>query len=86
MKLIVDTAGHARFIHDDDLFALMRDTGATVTIRRASHVEPDSTGAWYADMSPVGGPVIGAFSTRTAALAAEREWLEAHDVPVPVAV
>lgn len=83
MKLIIDQRGTARFIHDDDLTDIMRDTGATITIRRASHVEPDASGAWHADMSPVGGPILGAFRTRRAALDAEREWLIAHDVPIP---
>jgi hypothetical protein len=84
MKMIVDADGGARFIHNDDLAEIMRDTGATLTIRRASHVEPDESGAWHADLSPVGGPVLGAFRRREDALTAEREWLESHNVPLPV--
>jgi len=34
-----------------------------------------------ADMMPVGGPVIGPFSTRAEALEAERAWLLANDIP-----
>ena len=31
-------------------------------IRRASHVEPDEAGRWWADLSPVGGPRLGPFA------------------------
>ena len=37
---------------------------------------------WWADMSPVGGPVLGPFCSHGAALQAEREWLILHDLPV----
>ena len=48
------------------------------TITRASHVEPDRDGRWRADLTPVGGPVLGPFDRRSEALEAEREWLERH--------
>jgi hypothetical protein len=44
-------------------------------ITRASHVEPDAEGYWWADMGPSGGPVLGPFTSRSAALGAERGWL-----------
>ncbi len=47
-------------------------------IRRASHVEPTETGDWLADLSPVNGPLLGPFTTRIEALAAEQEWLSEH--------
>jgi hypothetical protein len=48
-------------------------------IRRASHVEPDpqNPGQWYADLSPVDGPVMTGFPSRADALRAEEEWLNA---------
>jgi hypothetical protein len=46
-------------------------------IRRASHVEPDDEGWWWADLRPVAGPVLGPFAVRSAALGAEVAWLEA---------
>ena len=49
-----------------------------LTIRRASHVEPDERGRWLADLTPVGGPVLGPFDRRGAALAAEQQWLNSH--------
>ena len=49
-----------------------------VAIRRASHVEPDDQGQWWADLSPSQGPRLGPFALRSAALDAERQWLEAR--------
>lgn len=51
--------------------------GPTV-IHRASHVEPDTAGRWWADLSPSGGSQLGPFACRSAALAAERHWLLDH--------
>ena len=49
-----------------------------LAIRRASHVEPDAAGRWWADLAPVGGPRLGPFDRRSEALAAELRWLERH--------
>ncbi len=35
-------------------------------------------GFWYADLAPVGGPVLGPFLKRSTALEAELDWLVAH--------
>jgi len=72
MALVVDAAGNVRCIYDEELD--LRKLGQ-VQITRASHVEPDAEGYWWADMGPVGGPVLGPYSSRSAALAAERQWL-----------
>ena len=48
------------------------------TITRASHVEPTADGDWSADLTPVGGPVLGPFPSRSAALDAEIQWLNRH--------
>jgi hypothetical protein len=48
-----------------------------MSIQRASHVEPDEQGQWWADLAPVHGPKLGPFAVRSAALDAERCWLEA---------
>ena len=37
-------------------------------IRRASHVEPDEAGHWFADLSPVDGPKLGPFDKRNEAI------------------
>jgi hypothetical protein len=72
-KLIV-VNGRVKFIHDDELATAMLKHGE-MEISRASHVEPVSGGRWECDLSPVGGPKIGTFATREAALECERAWL-----------
>jgi hypothetical protein len=49
-----------------------------LSIRRGSHVEPDEHGNWLCDLSPVSGPLLGPFASRSAALAAEVDWLTQH--------
>ena len=75
MRLIVAPNGTVRCLYDEtlDLSALGR-----LTITRGSHVEPTSAGLWTADLSPVGGPMLGPFPDRSTALAAKRRWLETH--------
>jgi hypothetical protein len=75
MDLIVDPVGRVRAIYSEEID--LARIGPPV-IRRASHVEPDSSGRWHADLSPVGGPVLGPFDRRSHALESERAWLEAH--------
>ena len=72
MELVVAVDGGVRCIYDEalDLRALGK-----LQITRASHVEPDSDGNWWADMGPSEGPVLGPFGTRAEALQAERGWL-----------
>ena len=75
MQIIFPADGNGRCLYDEaiDLTAL-----GEVAIVRASHVEPAADGQWLADLSPVAGPILGPLATRSAALAAERAWLEAH--------
>lgn len=75
MKLIIEPSGIVRCLYDEsiDLAAL-----GGLAIARGSHVEPTIHGDWIADLSPVGGPVLGPFSLRSVALQAERDWLETH--------
>ncbi len=64
-----------RAVYSDELAAVLPALG-TVTIARASHVEPITAGVgWVADMAPSGGERLGPFPTRQAALDAERAWL-----------
>jgi hypothetical protein len=73
VNLIVEKGGRVRGIYGEtiDLATL-----GTLTITRASHVEPDDEGRWLADLSPINGPVLGPFERRSGALAAEVAWLE----------
>lgn len=74
--ITVDDKGRLQFIYHDDLADLLK-LGESET-RRASHVEPTADGRWTADMSPVGGPVLGPFDLRGDALAAEVVWLQTN--------
>jgi hypothetical protein len=75
MELIIESSGGVRCIYDEavDLHSLGKPV-----ITRASHVEPNSTGRWIADLAPVDGPTLGPFDKRTDALAAEVQWLRDH--------
>jgi hypothetical protein len=75
MQLVVDAGGSVRCIYDEALD--LREIGK-LQITRASHVEPDAEGSWWADMGPVDGPVLGPFTSRSEALGAERGWLLAE--------
>lgn len=78
MQLIVQPDGAIRCLYDEliDLAALGRQQ-----VRRASFVEPDAAGLWRVDLAPSGGPQLGPFSCRSAALKAEQEWLEQAHLP-----
>jgi hypothetical protein len=75
VQLVIEPGGAVHAIYSEviDLAAL-----GSPAISRASYVEPDQQGRWWADLSPVDGPVLGPFDCRSQALAAEQEWLEAH--------
>ncbi len=73
MILVIDGQGAATCLYDEaiDLSRL-----GSLDFHRASHVEPDTLGQWWADLHPVDGPVLGPFVLRSEALIAERVWLE----------
>jgi hypothetical protein len=75
MQLLIQPDGTVRCVYGEtiDLAAL-----GPLTIGRASHVEPTPSGRWLADLSPVGGPVLGPFPQRSEALSAETAWLAEH--------
>ncbi|MBX3452775.1 MAG: hypothetical protein KF777_24780 [Planctomycetaceae bacterium] len=75
MQMIVQPDGSVRCLYGEELDL---DTLGTLSITRGSHVEPTPDGQWTADLSPVCGPVLGPFRTRSEALSAERRWLEEH--------
>jgi hypothetical protein len=73
MELVVGCDGGVKCIYDEAMD--LREIGK-LHITRASHVEPDAEGDWWADMGASGGPVLGPFRSRREALGAEREWLQ----------
>lgn len=75
MQLLINTHGDVRCVYSEEL-DLSRL--GSLNIERGSHVEPNNDGEWTADLSPVNGPVLGPFVTRTTALNAELKWLTDH--------
>jgi hypothetical protein len=75
MQLMISSGGNVKAIYDE---TLPLTALGSVSIQRASHVEPASNGLWLADLSPVNGPTLGPFIKRSDALAAEVAWLESH--------
>jgi hypothetical protein len=75
MNLVIDTQGRVHGIYSEVID--LRTLG-TLVIRRASQVEPDGEGRWWADLAPVGGPRLGPFEKRSQALTEEVVWLEKH--------
>ena len=75
MELLITSGGGVRCVYSEELN--LQELGR-LSIQRGSHVEPTSDGQWTADLSPVNGPVLGPFTTRTAALSAEEAWLLEH--------
>jgi hypothetical protein len=73
VQLVIAPGGAIRCLYSEqiDLAAF-----GQLTIARGSRVEPTAGGLWQADLAPVGGPLLGPFSHRSQALAAERAWLE----------
>jgi hypothetical protein len=73
MQLVIDSHGVVRCVYGEaiDLACL-----GPLAIHRASHIEPDADGQWWAELAPVQGPCLGPFHQRSLALAAERDWLE----------
>lgn len=74
MQLFVRPNGTAQCLYNEEIN--LAKIG-TLDIKRASHVEPDpeNPGMWYADLAPVGGPMLKGFANRADALEAEANWL-----------
>ena len=72
MELLISPTGNVKAIYSEllDLAAL-----GSQQISRASHVEPDRRGRWFAQV--IDGPVLGPFEKRSEAITAEVVWLSA---------
>ena len=73
MVVVIDSTGTVTTLYTE-LFDLA--TLGAQSIARASHVEPDAEGNWFAHV--VDGPTLGPFPRRSDALAAEVAWLTEH--------
>jgi hypothetical protein len=72
MELVIGADGGVRALYSEEIDLT---TLGPLSITRASHVEPDASGQWLADLSPIGGPQLGPYAKRSAALAGEEEWI-----------
>ena len=72
MEMLISPVGNARLIYSEEIE--LASLGA-VSIQRGSHVEPIAGGRWEVDLSPVNGPKLGPFITRTQAIHEEVTWL-----------
>lgn len=79
--IVVDAGGGVKAIYSEEL---QLGVLGSVSIRRASHVEPDPQGRWWADLSPVGGPKLGPFDLRSQALTEETIWLSDRLASLPI--
>lgn len=77
MDLLIRPNGDIATLYTEllDLSAL-----GALNIARASQVEPDASGQWFAHLHD--GPTLGPFSRRSAALEAEVAWLTKHRLQV----
>jgi hypothetical protein len=94
VKLSINCDGEILAVYSDDLVGLIDLGAANVTISRASNVEPDANGHWWATMADKcehltlpcergilradGTVQLGPFKLRSEALAAEVEYLESR--------
>ena len=73
MQLVIGPDGSGRCLYSEALDLCLL---GTLTISRASHVEPDNSGRWFASI--IDGPVLGPFVRRSDALQAEADWLNSN--------
>jgi len=73
MELVIQSNGDITTIYSEVLD--LAELGIQ-RIERASHVEPDEQGHWWAEI--IDGPKLGPFDRRSEALSAEVAWLLKH--------
>lgn len=73
MDVVIEPNGKVTTIYSETLD--LTELGLQ-RIERASHVEPDDRGQWWAEI--IDGPKLGPFSRRSEALTDEVAWLLKH--------
>lgn len=81
----ITAEGRIAFVWDDSMFEFSRFMAGRLQIARASEVEPDSNGYWWADLTSQGGPRLGPFELRCEAIAGEQQWLNENMQRVVIA-
>lgn len=76
LELFVTPGGEIRAVYSEAAAEVLSGLGECST-RRASSVELGPDNCWYADLGPIGGPVLGPFDfpKRADAIAAEVAWI-----------
>lgn len=79
MKIKITPQGRVMLLYEEEV-GLAEALGGKHVITRASHVEPDHKGDWWARMIvPESGLItLGPFSKRSEALKAEIQYLETN--------
>lgn len=80
MELVIQSNGDITTIYSEILD--LTELGIQ-RIERASNVEPDEQGHWWAEI--INGPRLGPFNRRSDALAAEVAWLLRHRLGIVTA-
>lgn len=75
-------ASHVEFGGDLSQAALSQCSHARLVAENYQITE-EAKNKWFADMTPVRGPVLGPYDMRQEALDAEVAWLLEHNIPVP---
>jgi len=75
MQMLIELGGNVRCVYGE---AIELAGLGLLKIRRASHVEPTADGQWLADLSPLAGPILGPFASRSEALLREEAWIVTH--------
>lgn len=75
IELLITPLGVIRALYTE---AIPMSELGLIRIERASHVDPDTSGQWSADLAPSQGPILGPFALRSEALQAEHDWLTQH--------
>lgn len=78
MVVVIDRTGTITTLYTE--FLNLAALGAQ-NIARASHVEPDADGHWFAEIRE--GPRLGPFARRSEAIKAEVDWLTEHRLNAP---
>ncbi len=76
MRLFISPQGRIHFLWEPALTELAQQLGEP-HVRRASWIDRSPDGYW-ADLERSGGPRLGPFESREAAIDAEKAWLENH--------